>query len=48
VFPETVRFPGSRVRIRRVETGLLLEPLPEGAGQTKSRVAKRLQGRKKR
>ena len=47
VFPETLRFPGSHVRIRRVKTGLLLEPLPEGAGQTKSRET-RLQGRKKR
>jgi virulence-associated protein VagC len=48
VFPETLRLPGSRVRIRRVETGLLLEPLPEGAGQTKLREANKLQGRKKR
>ena len=48
VFPEALRFPGSHVRIRRVETGLLLEPLPERVGQAKSREAKRLQGRKKR
>ena len=48
VFPETLRLPGSHVRIRRVETGLLLEPLPEGVGQKKSRETNRLQGRKKR
>ena len=48
VFPETLRLPGSHVRMRRVATGLLLEPLPEGVGQTKSRETKRMQGRKKR